>query len=167
MKRKIINRLVLCALFLSLTIIFTVFISFPIGSQGGYINLGDSMIVIASTILGPFYGAFVGGVGSAIADLILAPQYAIFTFIIKGLEGLTIGLLVKNLHIKAKVILASICGLSIMVIGYHIVGIFMYESLILPFTDTLFNFIQMVASLFISQFVLFALNKTIKKKLWS
>ena len=161
MKNNNIKRVVLSSLFIALTVIFTTFISIPIGSQGGYINLGDSIIIIASTILGPIIGMVVGSVGSMISDLILAPQYAIFTFFIKGIEGLLIGILSK----KLKVYFASLIGLLFMVIGYYFVGVIMYESFVLPFIDTAFNLIQMSVCYIIALLVLSLLKKAKIKEL--
>lgn len=161
MKNNNIKRVVLSSLFIALTVIFTTFISIPIGSQGGYINLGDSIIIIASTILGPIIGMVVGSVGSMISDLILAPQYAIFTFFIKGIEGLLIGILNK----KLKVYFASLIGLLFMVIGYYFVGVIMYESFVLPFIDTAFNLIQMSVCFIIALLVLSLLKKAKIKEL--
>ena len=161
MKTNNIQKLVLYALFIALTVVFTTFISIPIGSQGGYINLGDSIIIIASIILGPVGGMIVGAIGSMISDLILAPQYAIFTFFIKGIEGLLIGLLNK----KLKVYVSSLIGLLFMVIGYYFVGVIMYESFILPLIDTAFNLIQMAVCFIVSLFILSLLKKAKIKEL--
>ena len=76
---KIIKQIVINALFIALTAILTIFISIPIGNQGGYFNVGDTIIVVASLLFGPIPGAIIGGVGSMIADLFVAPSYAIFT----------------------------------------------------------------------------------------
>ena len=161
MKTNNIQKVVLSALFIALTVVFTTFISIPIGSQGGYINLGDSIIIIASIILGPVGGMIVGAIGSMISDLILAPQYAIFTFFIKGIEGLLIGLLNK----KLKVYVSSLIGLLFMVIGYYFVGVIMYESFILPLIDTAFNLIQMAVCFIVSLFILSLLKKAKIKEL--
>jgi uncharacterized membrane protein len=59
----------------------------------GYFNIGEIMVYIIAMLMGPYVGAFAGGVGSAISDVILAPQYAPGTLVIKGLEGLIVGYL--------------------------------------------------------------------------
>ena len=161
MKKNNIQKVVLSALFIALTVIFTTFISIPIGSQGGYINLGDSIIIIASIILGPVGGMIVGAIGSMISDLILAPQYAIFTLFIKGIEGLLIGILNKRL----KVYVSSLIGLLFMIVGYYFVGVIMYESFVLPLIDTAFNLIQMFVCFIIAISVISLLKKTKIKEL--
>lgn len=162
MKKTFIKKLILASLFMALTIVLTAFVYIPIGSQGGYINLGDSIIIISSITLGPVYGMIVGSVGSMIADLIVAPQYAIFTFVIKGIEGLLIGLFYKANKTKIGIFISSLIGLSFMVIGYYFVGALMYESFVLPLIDTLFNLIQLVASLLISQTIIYSIYRYIK-----
>ncbi len=53
----------------------------------GYLNFGDVLVMGMGFVLGLPY-ALLGGVGAALADLLLGyGQYAIFTLIIKGLEA--------------------------------------------------------------------------------
>lgn len=94
----------------------------------GHINLGDLVILVSAYILGPF--AFVpAAIGSTLADLLAGyPQYAIATFLIKGIMGFTAGLLLKR-NKEGKVSLgrkltASFIAELIMVAGY-----FAFESL--------------------------------------
>lgn len=149
--KNIIKKIIINALFIALTAILTIFIYFPIGNQGGYFNLGDVIIVISSLLFGPVSGAIIGGFGSMIADLFMAPSYAIFTLFIKGLEGFLIGFLFKKMKIHYS--LASILGLFSIVINYHFVGVIFYESFIAPFIDTLFNLLQISISYVLSLIV--------------
>lgn len=59
----------------------------------GYFDVGEIMVYITAMLMGPYVGAFAGGVGSAISDAILAPVYAPGTLVIKGLEGFIVGYL--------------------------------------------------------------------------
>lgn len=94
----------------------------------GHINLGDLVILVSAYILGPF--AFVpAAIGSTLADLLAGyPQYAIATFLIKGIMGFVAGLLLKrNREGKASLgrkLTASFIAEVIMVAGY-----FAFESL--------------------------------------
>jgi uncharacterized membrane protein len=74
------------------TMAFVIFI--PITK--GYFNIGEVMVYIAAMLMGPYVGAFAGGVGSAISDAILAAQYAPGTLVIKGMEGLIVGYLTNT-----------------------------------------------------------------------
>lgn len=88
------KKLALTALMAALTAVLTL-ASVPLPG-GGYYNFGDVAIFIAAAALGPALGAFAGGLGGALGDLILGYTfYAPFTLVIKALEGLIAGLLFK------------------------------------------------------------------------
>lgn len=88
------KKLALTALMAALTAVLTL-ASVPLPG-GGYYNFGDVAVFIAAAALGPVSGAFAGGLGGALGDLILGYTfYAPFTLVIKALEGLIAGLLFK------------------------------------------------------------------------
>lgn len=63
-------------------------------TPNGYFNLGEVMVYICALLMGPYIGAFAGGVGSSIADVALgAPAYAPGTLVIKASEGFLVGYL--------------------------------------------------------------------------
>jgi uncharacterized membrane protein len=75
----------------ALTTVVTMF-ALPFAPTGGFFNLGDAIVMTTAIVFGPVVGAVAGGVGSALADLLLGySAFAPFTLIIKGLEGLLIG----------------------------------------------------------------------------
>jgi len=93
------KRISLLALFCALVTVATIIIRLPIPATGGYFNLGDTIIFIASVLLGPLFAMIVGGVGSALADVIGGfAQYAPWTLVIKGIEGLIAGFLIRALR---------------------------------------------------------------------
>ena len=56
---------------------------------GGYVNLGDAVVLLGAYLLGPAYGAAAGGLGPAMADLLSG--YAVYvpaTLLIKGVMAL-------------------------------------------------------------------------------
>lgn len=72
------------------TSVFSVYIP----ATFGYFNVGEIMVYTSALLMGPYVGAFAGGVGSMISDLSLGyPYYAPGTLVIKGLEGLIVGYL--------------------------------------------------------------------------
>ena len=88
------KKLALTALMAALTAVLTL-ASVPLPG-GGYYNFGDVAVFIAAAALDPVAGAFAGGLGGALGDLILGYTfYAPFTLVIKALEGLIVGLLFK------------------------------------------------------------------------
>jgi uncharacterized membrane protein len=115
--------------------------AFPIPATKGFINLGDAGVMITGLLLGPVIGGLAGGIGSALADILLG--YAIYapaTLIIKGLEGFVIGIIANprknNRNLSKRDILAVIIGGFIMVTGY-----FLYELWLFGFPAALFEFI--------------------------
>ncbi|MBR1906873.1 MAG: ECF transporter S component [Clostridiales bacterium] len=94
----------------------------------GHINLGDLVILVSAYILGPF--AFVpAAIGSTLADLLAGyPQYAVATFIIKGVMGLVAGLLLKR-NREGKVSLGRKLTASFIAEVIMIAGYFAFESL--------------------------------------
>lgn len=72
------------ALFAALICITTAFIfHIPIGTNNGYIHVGDAIIYLAASILPAPYAMIAAGIGGAMADLLTAPVWAPATFIIK------------------------------------------------------------------------------------
>ncbi|HDM23500.1 ECF transporter S component [archaeon] len=108
----------------ALVAVATCMISVPIPPTRGYINVGDAMVMISALLFGPIVGMIAGGVGSALADMVLGyGWWAPYTLIIKGLEGLVAGLLYKKLRSK---ILATLPAGAIMVLGYLLVETVLY-----------------------------------------
>jgi uncharacterized membrane protein len=79
--------------------VFTAFVAaatslFAINLPMGYFNIGEVMVYTSALLMGPYVGAFAGGVGSMLSDLSLGyPQYAPGTLVIKGIEGFIVGYL--------------------------------------------------------------------------
>ena len=70
---------------IALTAAATLLIRIPTPTKG-YINVGDAVVIISGWLLGPLYGAAVGGIGSALADLISGyTVYIPATLVIKGI----------------------------------------------------------------------------------
>ncbi len=87
------------ALVTAATIVFTVYVP----ATRGYFNLGETMIYFTALFFGPLVGAFAGGVGSALADVILGYHiYAPATLLIKAAEGWAAGYLALKLTGREK-----------------------------------------------------------------
>jgi uncharacterized membrane protein len=114
--------LTLLAILTALTTVATIVLVIPFPTTSGYFNLGDVLVMISGLLLGPIGGFFAGGVGSAIADLIVAPAYAPITLIVKGLEGMVVGLIGSRTRRESKLspwdILAVIIASCVMLVGY-------------------------------------------------
>ena len=118
-----IKKLVLAALMAALTYVATSIVQIPSPMQG-YVNLGDCIVLLSGWILGPWWGAAAGGIGSMLVDLLGGyGHYAPGTLIIKGCMALVAALIVKAMkESKASYVISE----AIMVLGY-----FGYASLLL------------------------------------
>ena len=120
--RNKIRPLVISAMFAALICVATLVIQIP-SPLGGYINLGDALIITCAACLSPWYAFFAAAIGSALADVLLSyVAYAPATFIIKGLMALVFCLLYKAMRKKLKDIASAVIGAiaseTLMVLGY-------------------------------------------------
>jgi uncharacterized membrane protein len=105
----------------ALVAVTTTFLKIPTPATGGYLNLGDVVVIFIGFRLGARNGALAGGIGSAIADLI--GGYAFFapvTFLAKGLEGGLAGYLGHNKTSVLTQTVAAFAGASVMVLLYSL-----------------------------------------------
>ena len=129
-----VKQLALVALFMALVAVATMIVRIPIPQTNGYMNLGDSMVLLSGLFFGPSLGFMAGGIGSALADIFGGYyQWAPWTLFIKGIEAMLIGLSVKYLKINTTRITLFIIGCFIiatawMVLGYYATEVFMYDQ---------------------------------------
>ena len=90
-------KLTMAAVFAALVCVITISFTVSIPATGGYFNLGEAVIYAAALTFGPLVGALAGGVGAAIADILVAPVFAPGTLAVKGIEGAIVGFLGKKL----------------------------------------------------------------------
>ena len=114
-----IKKLVLAALMAALTYVATSIVQIPSPMQG-YVNLGDCIVLLSGWILGPWWGAAAGGIGSMLVDLLGGyGHYAPGTLIIKGCMALVAALIVKAMkESKASYVISAVVSEVIMVAGY-------------------------------------------------
>lgn len=127
-----VNRLFnigILAAFATLAFVGTTLIRIPIPASGGYFNLGDTFVMAAALLYGPWIGGLVGLIGPALADAIGFPQFILATAIVKGIEGAAIGLIGWSPRGAAagRVAAALAAGILILVAGY-----FVFEALVYP-----------------------------------
>ncbi|MBT1280430.1 ECF transporter S component [Thermoanaerobacter sp. CM-CNRG TB177] len=149
MDQNKVKKIVYGAFMMALVTIGTMVIRIPTPATKGYINVGDSFIFLSSALFGSLMGFIAGGIGSALADLLSGYAYwAPWTFIIKGIEGLIVGLMYKKYTNEYLRIVFLIIGALWMVLGYYIAGGVMYgfkTSLV----DVPSNLVQGFASIII------------------
>lgn len=140
MKNKIVLKMTISSMFIAITYLLTTFASIPFPSGNGYINFGDAIILLSSIVLGPFYGAFIGSVAGALADLSLGGFLFIpFTIIAKAGEALISGLLHKVFPSFLSWLAYSIGALWMIAI-YFLCYLFLYGNAAL--IGSLFDLVQ-------------------------
>lgn len=133
----------ICGIMIALETVSTILISIRIPATEGYFNLGEMIIYFTAILFGPIVAMLTGGVGAALADIILGySTFAPATLIIKGLEGFFVGyfygILSKNRKLfrfktntdgeqnqnmgkdVQRIIISIIPGMVVMVSGYFI-----------------------------------------------
>lgn len=117
----------LLAITIAMVAVFTIAVRVPTPT-GGYISLCDVAIAFSAYAFGPVVGFVAGGFGTAFSDLVGGyPQWAAISFIVHGVEGLLIGLIVKSTKDSLlKKILAGIVGTIVVPLGYFVLtGLFL------------------------------------------
>ena len=111
MNKERTKLLVITAMFIALTYIFTVFVNIrlPFGGNGGLIHLGNVPLFLAAILYGKRVGAVAGGVGMALFDLLSGwTAWAPFTLVVVAAMGYYLAELI--LYRNPIVPLASIPG---------------------------------------------------------
>jgi len=87
-------RLTQTAISTALVCVATIIFYIYVPATRGFFNVGETMIYVAALLFGPVTGAFAGGVGSSLADILLNYwYYAPATLVIKACEGAIVGIL--------------------------------------------------------------------------
>ena len=131
------RMLVMAGLFAALGCVATMVLQVP-SPTGGYMNLGDTVVILGAYLLGPVYGAIAGGVGPALADL-----------------------LYQALGKKPWALVA--CGAAaeaIMVVGYWLFDGILMGSLAGSAAGLPSNFVQAAFGLVVSTLLALALRKS-------
>lgn len=127
MSDKKIRTMVTAAVLAALSCVATMVVQIP-SPMNGYVNLGDCFVLLSGWLLGPWWGAAAGGIGSMLADLLLGyGHYAPGTLIIKGAMALVAALVFKAFHKNtAGALIGGVAAEVVMVAGY-----FGYAALLL------------------------------------
>ncbi len=151
------RRMVLGAVFAALILMATTFLKIP--GATGYYHLGDGFIYAAAVLLGPVLGGMAAAVGSMLADVL--GGYAIWapwTFVIKGLTAIAVGLVAYRARSWPRIGLGMVLGAAVTIAGYALAAYVMYGfAAVLP--ETYFNVAQTGFGILIG-FALLLWNRT-------
>jgi uncharacterized membrane protein len=126
---RFVRKAAVIAACAGLSFVLTIIIRIPIPATDGYFNIGDSVVMFSALTFGPRAGLLVGALGPSMADAIGFPQFIFATAVVKGAEGLIIGLIGGDIKRAGErtIFVALAAGISTMVGGY-----FLFEALIYP-----------------------------------
>ncbi len=154
------KKIVINGLMIALVCLATMTIQIPISGTQGYVNVGDSVIFISSILFGPFTGMIAGGVGSALADILSGyTHWALFTLIIKGLEGYIVGVTILKRHTIINMVSSTLLGSIVMVIGYFLAGILLNGGVLVSAGSIPANIVQGITSIVIAVPITCSLRK--------
>ncbi|MGB9740377.1 MAG: ECF transporter S component [Candidatus Bathyarchaeia archaeon] len=122
---KLTIQFAISAVFAALVCVATIAFTVSVPATTGYFNVGETLIYLTALLFGPYVGAFAGGVGAAIADMLVAPQFAPGTFVIKSFEGAIVGFLNRKLFKQTSkrawkiftILLGTIVGVLLAITG--------------------------------------------------
>ncbi len=126
--RSITLYVVLFAVLAALTTVATIAIAIPFPTSTGFLNFGDTLVMLSGLLLGPMGGFFAGGLGSALGDIALGYfHFAPITLVVKGCEGLVVGIFSIRVKESARLTKWDIIGLIlasiVMMTGYFLAEI--------------------------------------------
>lgn len=133
-KNSAVN-IALLAIMTALATIITLIIQIPYPGTSGYFNFGDTMVMLAGLLLGPFGGFFAGGVGSALADLISGYTFYVpITLVVKGFEGMAVGFfsfkVKKHVRLSKWDIVGVLIAATVMLTGYFVAQVIIFTPLL-------------------------------------
>lgn len=164
--------LVLTGVLTALVTVCTMVLPIPIPMTTGYVNLGDGMIFLAVMLVGWKYGAFAGGVGACLADVLLgSAAWAPWTLVIKAGMALIVGLLLQvgSAHRKETAVpLVGVAGMALatvfMAAGYYVAESVMYGNWAAPMVGIPWNLIQGCVGIVVACALTAALKNTPARK---
>ena len=155
------RTIVLTALLAALTCIATMVLVVP-SPTGGYMNLGDTVVILGAYLLGPVWGAVAGGVGAALADLLAGyTMYVPATLVIKAVMGVLAALLYRRLGRRWQGL--AVCAVLAevpMVAGYWLFDGLLMGSLTAAAVGIPSNLVQAVFGIAASTALTAALRKS-------
>jgi uncharacterized membrane protein len=159
-----IREMVQIALMTAITYLSVSFLHIPYGN-GGVVHLGDSIIFATAILFGTRQAVISGAIGMTMFDAFSQyAYYAPYTFVIKAIMALVIGLIANSGDSKGRswikniiaIVLAGAWGVA----GYYGAEVIMYGNLYTPLSYIPGNIIQVTAGGAIAVVLVKALRNT-------
>lgn len=120
------------AILAALTVLAISLVRVPAFNGKIYFHLGETIMLTSALLLGRRGGALVGGIGAAIADLVLGfAVWAPISFLIHGLKGYIVGGASEGKG-TVKDLFALIYGVAFMIAGYALAAGLLYGKAAVP-----------------------------------
>ena len=119
------KHITIYALMIALTVALSLTVLIPVPATNGFVTLCEAGIYTTASLFGPLGGLTVGAASGLLIDLISGyPQWAIFSFLIHGLQGLISGYFAKKS--TTSWLIGLVLGTVVIVICYLFAGLFFF-----------------------------------------
>ena len=131
---KNLTKPVITALFAAMACVATMIIKVPTIGTNGYVNIGDTIVLLSAWIIGGVYGGLAAGIGSCLADLLSGyGSYVPGTLVIKffmSIAAYFVYIALKKMNVNKIVayVISGVVAEIVMIVGY-----FLYESTLLGY----------------------------------
>ncbi len=147
MKNTKTKLVVLSALLAAIIALCTRFTAIPVFGGMGYVHIGDSFIFLAAAILPTPYAMLASACGGALADLMSGfVAYILPTAVIKALMALVFVGKKREKLLSKRNFISIIPAIAILVGGYYVAEVIMYQSFVSPLIGMVWNLLQGVFS---------------------
>lgn len=120
MKHDVLKQDIMAAILTAMTVALSILVVIPIPATNGFVTLCEVGIYTSAILFGPKVGLIVGGGSGFLIDIITGyPVWCLFSLVIHGFQGFTVGYLAPQPYRSFKtIIMPLLIGSAIMVIGY-------------------------------------------------
>ena len=155
------KTLVIASLLAALCCVATMVIRIP-SPTSGYMNLGDTVVILSAYLLGPAWGSAASGLGSALADLFSGyTAYVPGTLVIKALMAACAAWIYLLMKKRAAALpVAAVAAEAIMVAGYWLYDALLAGSLIGAAAGIPSNLVQSALGIAASTVLALALRRS-------
>ncbi|MFV0557085.1 MAG: ECF transporter S component [Enterococcus sp.] len=123
LKKNFVKLAMLTALTVTLSMMFI----FPVPATNGFVTLCEVGIYTSAFLFGPIGGFWVGALSGGMIDMLSGyPQWAIFSIVIHGVQGLIAGYLYYK-KVPFKTVISLVAASLFMVAGYALATAFLYD----------------------------------------
>ncbi len=147
MNNRKTKQVVLSALFAAMVFVCTRFTQIPIFGGQGYVHIGDAFVFLSAAMLPAPFAMAASAIGAGLADFTSGYTiYVLPTAIIKALMALAF-LGNKNIKIlSVRSIISCVIGCIVLVGGYYITEVILYQNFISPLLGMVWNAAQGIFS---------------------